>query len=83
MFIFQSFEAGKVLEVMQTLIVVAGQELVVAMSRDEDNQQFTYLIRLTGALQTSLLAWCWQQLTDVETSEKLKAATVQTVIKCL
>ena len=70
------------LEVMQTLVVVAGQELAVAMSRDEDNIQITHLIRLISALQTSLLVWCWQQLTEQELSEQLKATASSMLVTC-
>ncbi|KAK7112606.1 zinc finger ZZ-type and EF-hand domain-containing protein 1-like isoform X2 [Littorina saxatilis] len=69
----ETFDCGPVLDVMRTLVVVAGQELAMAMSRDEDNIQITHLIRLISALQTSLLVWCWQQLTEQESSDQLKA----------
>ena len=70
------------LEVMQTLVVVAGQELAMAMSRDEDNIQITHLIRLISALQTSLLVWCWQQLTDQESCDQLKATASTMLVTC-
>ncbi|KAK7482310.1 hypothetical protein BaRGS_00026438, partial [Batillaria attramentaria] len=75
-----TFDSEPVLEVMRTLVVVAGQELAMAMSKDENNQQITHLIRLISALQTSLLVWCWQQLTETETSEEVKATAARTVV---
>ena len=80
--VFQSFEPRRVLEVMRTLVVVAGQELAMAMSRDEDNIQITHLIRLISALQTSLLVWCWQQLTDQEASEQLRTTAADMLVTC-
>ncbi|PVD39043.1 hypothetical protein C0Q70_01670 [Pomacea canaliculata] len=76
----ESFEPGPVLEVMQTLVLVAGQEFAMAVSRDDFSQHMTYLICLTGSLQTSLMVWCWQQLTDSEAPEQLKEKAMNMVI---
>lgn len=67
---------------MQTLVLVAGQEFAMAVSRDDFSQHMTYLICLTGSLQTSLMVWCWQQLTDSEAPEQLKEKAMNMVITC-
>ncbi|XP_076459760.1 zinc finger ZZ-type and EF-hand domain-containing protein 1-like isoform X2 [Babylonia areolata] len=76
----ETFDPGRVLEVMRTLVVVAGQELAVAVSRDEDRLEITHLIRLISALQTSLLVWCWQQLLDPDTPERLRATACHMLV---
>jgi hypothetical protein len=69
-----------VIDVMQTLIVVAGQEFQASLHSGEENDKLTYLIRLTGSLQTSLLTWCWQQMTDGD--DEVKTTAIQTALKC-
>ncbi|XP_071105472.1 zinc finger ZZ-type and EF-hand domain-containing protein 1-like isoform X1 [Haliotis cracherodii] len=75
----EKFDASHVIDVMQTLIVVAGQEFEASLDSAEQNEKLTYLIRLTGSLQTSLLTWCWQQMMDGDDAMKLTA--VQTALK--
>jgi hypothetical protein len=44
--------------------------------------QVTHLLRLISALQTSLLVWCWQQLSDQDISDKVKATATHIIITC-
>ncbi|KAL8625230.1 hypothetical protein ACOMHN_029988 [Nucella lapillus] len=76
----QTFEGDRVVEVMRTLVVVAGEELAGALCGEEDPLQMTHLIRLITALQTSLLVWCWQQLTDQDASEHLRATACHMLV---
>ena len=77
----QNFDPSHVIEVMQTLIVVAGQEFQASLESADQNEKLTYLIRLTGSLQTSLLAWCWQQTLD-RGDDEIKQMAIQTALKC-
>ncbi|XP_050394804.1 zinc finger ZZ-type and EF-hand domain-containing protein 1 [Patella vulgata] len=78
----QSFNVTSVLDVMKTLIVVASQEFTFTSVEESTNEQLTYLIQLTGSLQSSLLAWCSKLLNEEDEAMRKVAMDMTTQYAC-
>ncbi|CAH1794732.1 unnamed protein product [Owenia fusiformis] len=60
----EDFHFEPVLNVMETLISVAYREFILVLETCEVTEQAAHLVHLLSSLQTSLLSWCHNQLTN-------------------
>lgn len=47
---------------METMISVTYHEFTLTVNTGQNHEQVTHLLKLVSSLQTSLLAWCWAQM---------------------
>ncbi|KAK3090627.1 hypothetical protein FSP39_013259 [Pinctada imbricata] len=68
-----NFHLAPIMDIMETMISVTYHEFTVTMETGQSHEQVVHLLQLVSSLQTSLLAWCWNQLAPEDLGENIKA----------